>query len=340
VPEWLLDAPQAERRLVVAHEAEHLRARDNTLLAAACIVVLLLPWHPAAWWLARRLRLAIELDCDARVLRRGAEPGVYGALLLLMAGRSERLPFVAPALAETPSHLERRIIAMTDRAPRFARTRGALLVLCGATLLGAACETALPTSPEIEALDVAAAEQRAERLGVRLDDGAQYSIDGEAVDAAAARRLRVEQIASIELVRRGTPVEPGEPLDGAAAIRITTVEAAANAAAAAAAGETTRAAADFAARVTPRGNAAAAAELFDEARRVRVLNAVPVGAGFEGLLIVDGAAAPASSLRDLRPADIESVEVLKGPAAALIYTEPAARNGVLRITTKAAAIRP
>ncbi|MDQ3521629.1 MAG: hypothetical protein M3434_04735, partial [Gemmatimonadota bacterium] len=38
VPEWLLQAPPEEQRLVVMHEQEHIRARDPLLLAVGCLV--------------------------------------------------------------------------------------------------------------------------------------------------------------------------------------------------------------------------------------------------------------------------------------------------------------
>ena len=41
VPEWLLEAPAEEQRLVVLHEREHVRARDPLVLAAGCLAVAL-----------------------------------------------------------------------------------------------------------------------------------------------------------------------------------------------------------------------------------------------------------------------------------------------------------
>ncbi|HWK89123.1 MAG TPA: M56 family metallopeptidase [Longimicrobium sp.] len=71
VPVWLLDAPPEEQAMVVAHEREHIRARDPLVLAVGSLAAALMPWNPAAWWMLLRLRTAVELDCDARVLRRG-----------------------------------------------------------------------------------------------------------------------------------------------------------------------------------------------------------------------------------------------------------------------------
>src|SRR6185437_11327218 len=71
VPRWLLGRDDDEQRLVLAHEVEHLRARDPLVLALGWLAIALVPWNPAVWFMASRLRLAVELDCDARVLRGG-----------------------------------------------------------------------------------------------------------------------------------------------------------------------------------------------------------------------------------------------------------------------------
>ncbi len=77
VPRGLLADPAA-CVAAVTHEREHLRAHDWHYLLAARWLVVLLPWNLPLWWLGRRLGLAIELDCDARIERRvrilGAPP--------------------------------------------------------------------------------------------------------------------------------------------------------------------------------------------------------------------------------------------------------------------------
>ncbi|MBL0173143.1 MAG: hypothetical protein IPP90_21150 [Gemmatimonadaceae bacterium] len=78
LPAWLLRCPPEEQRLVVAHESEHVRAGDPWLLVLACGVVARMPWHPVLWFAPARMRLAIELDCDRRVLRRGVLTAAYG----------------------------------------------------------------------------------------------------------------------------------------------------------------------------------------------------------------------------------------------------------------------
>ncbi|GLC24064.1 M56 family metallopeptidase [Roseisolibacter agri] len=153
VPRWAL--ADARLPLMLAHEAAHVRARDPLLLAAGLAAALLMPWNLAAWWQLRRLRLAVELDCDARVLAGSAEgPAVrtYGALLLDVAHWSAGhapgpLAALAPTLLATPSTLSRRIHAMTTPRPRRAVGRALTLAATATALVAAACELPRPTGP-------------------------------------------------------------------------------------------------------------------------------------------------------------------------------------------------
>lgn len=139
LPEWALAWDAERQRMMVEHEREHLRARDPLLLLAAFAAAAAVPWNAALWWQLRRLRLAVEVDCDARVLRRGSDVRGYG-LLLLEVGRvaaAGRLPAVA--LAEPPSFLERRIRAMTSpRLERGLRRAALSAAVCGGALAIAA----------------------------------------------------------------------------------------------------------------------------------------------------------------------------------------------------------
>lgn len=118
VPHWVLALPAAQRRYVVRHEDEHRRARDVFLLGAASLLVVLLPWNLALWWQLRRLRLAVEMDCDARVVASLGDPSGYGELLLTVATAASHRPTLQPALLGA-GMLERRLIALV--APRERR---------------------------------------------------------------------------------------------------------------------------------------------------------------------------------------------------------------------------
>jgi beta-lactamase regulating signal transducer with metallopeptidase domain len=120
LPEWALTMRESDRRIIVAHETEHRHAHDPLLAAIALIVAVALPWNAALWWQLRRLRLAIEIDCDRRVVSmHGHDPHAYGMLLLATRERASRVtPVMAMAMAAMRSGLGRRVEALVDGRPR------------------------------------------------------------------------------------------------------------------------------------------------------------------------------------------------------------------------------
>lgn len=142
VPRWTLGWAEPMQRLVVRHEGEHIRARDPLLIRIATLAAALVPWNLAVWFQLRRLRLSVEVDCDARTLRGGGDVATYGDLLLRVGARGSATALAAAAFAEPRSFLERRIRAMTDRTPRNRASRAAA---CAVLTLGvAATGYALP----------------------------------------------------------------------------------------------------------------------------------------------------------------------------------------------------
>jgi beta-lactamase regulating signal transducer with metallopeptidase domain len=118
MPRWALDAPSSAQAIVLAHEQEHIAARDPALLLLGLVLVVIAPWNLPLWWQLKRLRFAIEVDCDARVLGRGAEARVYGEVLLAIGERRTFTPVGAIALTEPASQLLRRIRIMTTHLPK------------------------------------------------------------------------------------------------------------------------------------------------------------------------------------------------------------------------------
>ncbi|CDG83212.1 M56 family metallopeptidase [Janthinobacterium agaricidamnosum] len=131
LPVWLMSAPPEQQRLVLAHEQSHLDARDPQLLMLALLAVVLMPWNLPLWWLLRRLRLAIEVDCDARVLKAGHDLQQYGLALLDVAQRRSGMLAGATGMAESGSALEQRIRLMGRR-----KRRGFSTPLCALLAVG------------------------------------------------------------------------------------------------------------------------------------------------------------------------------------------------------------
>jgi len=161
VPRWLLHRALDEQRLAVSHEQEHLRARDPLLLGLGWLFVILAPWSPAGWYMLSRLRLAIELDCDARVLRRGAPRRAYGSLLIEVAQNASPLTLSALGLADESSQLYQRILALRGPVASFARTRALAAGVAAATGVLVACRVSPPPASTIVAPDTSSAVQPA-----------------------------------------------------------------------------------------------------------------------------------------------------------------------------------
>lgn len=125
LPAALLDLDTPLRRLVLRHEMEHCRANDQLAVLGSAFALALVPWNLPLWWISWRCRLALEVDCDARVLAGESNARLYGKLLMLISQR-QRVTVLAPMLAASSSHLERRIAAML---PVKMNGRGARIAL-------------------------------------------------------------------------------------------------------------------------------------------------------------------------------------------------------------------
>ena len=330
VPQWLLEKTAEEQRLVMVHELEHIAARDQFLPFGALLVATVLPWHPAVWWSLARLRLAMELDCDARVLRRGERAQSYGTLLIDIAARCGGHRLGALALADRTSHLERRILAMTQQPRRFTTVRAVALLGVTALTIITACEAKLPTSAEVQSMDVASAEKamvQSKLIAERAAANAVYIVDGVTVTAEKAHAIPANRIATVNVMKSPNSTDGSAP----ATIKITTLYAAQP---------------DLV-KLDPRiefmkqrtdtlpMRVKSDAEHLDrvalEARKDTLTRKEP----FAGIVFVDGVRVPASTLSRYSPNEIAAVEVIKGDAARAAYgSDPAAANGVIRITLK------
>jgi bla regulator protein BlaR1 len=116
VPQWVLALPRVQRRYVLRHEEEHRNSRDALLLFVASLTLILMPWNAALWWQLRRLRLAVEMDCDNRVVSALGDANAYGELLFKVAQAASRGPRLQPAFLGA-GMLERRLTSLVAPAP-------------------------------------------------------------------------------------------------------------------------------------------------------------------------------------------------------------------------------
>ena len=145
-PVWILDLPPVQRALALAHELEHARARDPLLLIGGALAIAVMPWNLALWYAFSRLRLAVEADCDTRVLHLHPDVRAYGSFLVDVSERT--LIGAAPVVALTASttHLALRLELMTSTAASFTRLRFAGFAFASLVCTALACRSPHPVA--------------------------------------------------------------------------------------------------------------------------------------------------------------------------------------------------
>ena len=144
IPVWVLDESPDQQRYVMAHERSHMAARDPLLVALALVLLVGMPWNPLLWWQFHRLRHAIEVDCDARVLGAGGDIGEYCETLIQVGQNRSGYVGAVTAMSESSSFLERRIAIMLSKPGKWA---GATALAFTGLSLGMAVFAAQVTPP-------------------------------------------------------------------------------------------------------------------------------------------------------------------------------------------------
>ncbi len=144
VPAWLLEAPAHQQTMVIAHEQSHLDAHDPQLLTLCLLLLVAMPWNLPLWWQLRRLRLAIEIDCDARVLGQGHDRQHYGMTLIDIGQRQSAFVGTAAAMAESPSLLAQRIAIIARKPGPWARRAAPLCAVLAVSMAAVAAQVGPP----------------------------------------------------------------------------------------------------------------------------------------------------------------------------------------------------
>jgi beta-lactamase regulating signal transducer with metallopeptidase domain len=121
-PDWLV--PQlstSEIEMIVRHEIAHLQRWDDWTNLVQKTVKALLFFHPAVWWIERRLSLERELACDDMVLAQTGSPRAYASSLISFVEKlqSARGLALAQALVSRMHEMSVRLTQILDpKRPR------------------------------------------------------------------------------------------------------------------------------------------------------------------------------------------------------------------------------
>jgi bla regulator protein blaR1 len=129
---------EAQLRAVIAHELAHIRRFDAFVNVFQVAVETLLFYHPAVWWLNKRIRAERENCCDDVALSVCGNPAEYARALALMEEWR-----VAPSLAMAANRgplasRVARLLGLSEKGSGLRNAGVAFGILCVATAMMAA----------------------------------------------------------------------------------------------------------------------------------------------------------------------------------------------------------
>jgi hypothetical protein len=146
IPSWLTESPPSRQAAVLAHELSHLKAGDQQLLTVALCLLVFMPWNLPLWWQLRRLRYAIEVDCDRRVVDGGHDVRDYGETLIEIGQRQSVFIGAVAAMSESKSFLQERIEIMVYQPFKWWRLSAGALICLAIGFAAIAAEVSPPNA--------------------------------------------------------------------------------------------------------------------------------------------------------------------------------------------------
>ena len=132
LPPVLLEGlTDAELDQIVVHEHAHVQRWDDWSNLAYAAIAAVCGWHPAVWWIGRRLSLERETACDDCVVTRAGAARGYARCLAKVALMMARppIPALVSGAAGARSQLSRRVARLMD--PRRNRNLKWSIVVMG-----------------------------------------------------------------------------------------------------------------------------------------------------------------------------------------------------------------
>jgi beta-lactamase regulating signal transducer with metallopeptidase domain len=153
VPTWVMqDLSPDELNHVLLHELAHLRRWDDWTNLAQKVVKALFFFHPAVWWIEKKVSLEREMACDDAVLAATARPRAYAECLARLAERTliRRSVALAQAAVGRIRHLSLRVAQILDanRSTTTGKNWTAVALVAGFAI---ACAVSVSRAPKLVA---------------------------------------------------------------------------------------------------------------------------------------------------------------------------------------------
>src|SRR3954470_21817171 len=176
---------------IMAHELAHIRRHDYLVNLLQVVVETLLFYHPAVWWLSRRIRAERENCCDDLAVSLCGDPFTYAQALADLEGlRGPARRFVIAADGGSLVQRVRRLLGAPSHAgpsPGWLAGSASVLVLLGIAA-GTAGTNAFQVAQSATVTTAPRTQTQSEESGAKTEQ--QLRNDARAMTAAAERMTR------------------------------------------------------------------------------------------------------------------------------------------------------
>ncbi len=156
VPRWVIEElPAAELNQVILHEMAHLRRWDDWTNLAQQIVRAGFFFHPAVWWIEKKVAFEREMACDEAVLAETRSPRAYAECLTHLAEKTfvQRGIALAQAALGRVSQVSRRVAQILDGNRVIGDSRAwksAVVLVAGFAVI---CSVGVSRAPQLIAFE-------------------------------------------------------------------------------------------------------------------------------------------------------------------------------------------
>jgi beta-lactamase regulating signal transducer with metallopeptidase domain len=214
LPAWTLrELPAQDLNVILLHEFAHLRRWDDWTNLIQKIVRALFFFHPAVWWIEKRISVEREMACDDAVLAETANPHGYASCLVSLLEKSlayrmaqrptDKRWSMAQAAVYRAREASLRLAQILDKnRPAATRVWKPALAMVG--VFSIVCLMALPRAPQFVAFDrvaLASNSDRAYSAAISPSSSFLSSIPAPVIIPAA---LRTDASSSAGTTDRGT----------------------------------------------------------------------------------------------------------------------------------------
>ena len=122
IPAWVMQELSAdELNQILLHELAHLRRWDDWTNLAQKLVKALFFFHPAVWWIEKKISLEREMACDDAVLAETASPRAYAECLAHLAETVVQRRLMQRSLAQSISLAQAALGRIRQTSQRVAQ---------------------------------------------------------------------------------------------------------------------------------------------------------------------------------------------------------------------------